>query len=476
MGKVLCPVIALCATFVAGTVYSADSSRPHIVLVMSDDQGWGETGYYNHPLLKTPNLDAMSASGLQLDRFYAAAPNCSPTRASVLTGRSNDRTGVEDPGYPLRLQEQTVAQALGGVGYATGHFGKWHLSGLRGPGAPVLAGNSHHPGSFGFDEWLSVTNDFDMSPVLGRKGELEEFRGDSSEIIVNEALEFIRRHLQSEKPTFTVIWFGSPHDPWISSEKDRATFSDLSEEQQHHYGELVAMDRSIGVLRAGLRRMGIAENTLVWFNSDNGGLRQFVPETVGGLRGWKNTMYEGGLRVPAIIEWPGVISPRKTEYPATTLDIFPTLADIAGLHDSASPLKFDGISLKSLFYDDLGHRDKPIGFRHRSRGALIDNRYKLITENIAEGEYQLFDLANDDIESEDVSTVHPEVFSKLKSIFEAFNKSVESSVRGADYPTGRVAAQPKSIFWKEVNAYVPYLDQLRKRPEYERFLNENHSE
>jgi arylsulfatase A-like enzyme len=128
-----------------------------------------------------------------------------------MTGRSNDRTGVLNHGYALRSQERTVAQAFQKAGYATGHFGKWHLNGLRGPGAPVLGDDPLSPGQFGFDTWLSVTNFFDLNPLMSRNGEFEEFEGDSSEIIVGEALKFIRTQHDAGKPFFTVIWFAPPH-------------------------------------------------------------------------------------------------------------------------------------------------------------------------------------------------------------------------------------------------------------------------
>ena len=152
------------------TINSLSAAKPNVVLVMADDQGWGQMGYMNHPALKTPHLDEMSENGLRFGRFYAGGPVCSPTRATILTGRTHDRTGVFDHGYAIRSQEKTLGQAMKRAGYATGHFGKWHLNGLRGPGAPIFRDDSHHPGAFGFDEWLSVTNFFDRNPIMSRKG------------------------------------------------------------------------------------------------------------------------------------------------------------------------------------------------------------------------------------------------------------------------------------------------------------------
>ena len=201
--KAFLATLLCCA--VAGSAPGADA-RPHVVFVMADDMGWGQTGYRGHPVLKTPNLDAMAANGLRFERFYAGAPVCSPTRASVLTGRANDRTGVLSHGYALRLQEKTIAQALRAAGYVTGHFGKWHLNGLRGPGAPILRDDPRHPGHFGFDEWVSVSNFYDLDPLMSRMGRIEQFTGDSSEIAVAEAVKFLDRHRPSGKPMFAVVW------------------------------------------------------------------------------------------------------------------------------------------------------------------------------------------------------------------------------------------------------------------------------
>jgi arylsulfatase A-like enzyme len=442
------------------------ADRPNIVLVMADDQGWGQVGYYDHPQLKTPHLDAMAANGLRMDRFYAGAPVCSPTRASVLTGRTNDRCGVRQHGYALHLQEKTIADAVSKAGYATGHFGKWHLNGLRGPGAPLLKDDPYHPGHFGFDEWLTVTNFFDMNPIMSRMGKWEEFVGDSSEVAVGEALKFIERQAKAGKPSFTVIWYGSPHSPWEAFERDQLDMP--SDAAKHHYGELVAMDRSIGTLRAKLRALGIADNTLVWFNSDNGGLaRDFGPDAVGGLRGSKGTLYEGGLRVPGIVEWPTKIKPRVTKYPACTMDIMPTLVDVLGLPDDSMLKVRDGVSLKRLFAREIGKRMEAIGFHFQEGAAMIDNNYKIIALERGNGQYLLYDLEKDFAEKNDLFKQKPLVAQRMQKALENFNASVARSKEGADYPEGRVTKDgPHFRFWSTTKEYKPHLEQLLKRPEY----------
>jgi arylsulfatase A-like enzyme len=418
-------------------------------------------------VLKTPNLDAMAANGLRFDRFYAGAPVCSPTRASVLTGRANDRSGVPSHGHALRRQEKTLPAALKAAGYATGHFGKWHLNAVRGPGVPVLGDDSHNPGAFGFDTWLTVTNFFDMNPLMSRQGEFVEFKGDSSAIIVDEALTFIRACVKAGKPFLTVIWDGSPHSPWIASETDRKAFGALDEKSQHHYGELVAFDRSVGILRRELRDLKVAENTLVWYCSDNGGLSGIKPDTVGGLRGNKGSVWEGGLRVPCIIEWPAGIKPRVTSYPASTMDIFPTVADVLDLPASVLLEPVDGTTLKPLFDRELPRREKPIPFRFGKKAALVDNDYKLVTLSIEKGKFELFNLADDPKESRDISGNHPDVLNRMKAALLKWNATVDDSVAGKDYPEGRVREdEPKSHFWTEDERYRPFFKEWANRPEY----------
>ena len=156
------------------------AERPNIILVMADDQGWGDMAYNGHPVVKTPNFDAAAAAGLRFDRFYAAAPVCSPTRASVMTGRHPNRMGVFKWGYPMRPQETTIAEALKTVGYTTGHFGKWHLGSVRND-SPA------HPGHNGFDEWLSAPNFYDNDAIMSHKGKAVPMKGESSMIAVDAA-------------------------------------------------------------------------------------------------------------------------------------------------------------------------------------------------------------------------------------------------------------------------------------------------
>ena len=465
-------LVAVCCGPAGDGEEQSSPAPPNIVLVMADDMGWGQTGYYGHPVLKTPNLDAMAASGLRFDRFYAGAPNCSPTRATVLTGRTHDRTGVENHGFGLRRQERTIARALDEIGYSTGHFGKWHLNGLRGPGVPILAEDPRGPGVFGFDEWLSVTNFFERDPLMSRRGLFVEMQGDSSQVIVEEALEFMRASAAISQPFLAVIWFGTPHSPWIASEDDRAGFAQLDEHSQHHYGELVAMDRSLGTLRGGLRELGVEQNTLLWFTSDNGGLANIEPGTVGNLRGSKGSLYEGGIRVPCVIEWPDRIRDASvTDFPAATMDIFPTVATAAGVPPAAALQPQDGTDLNALFGGEDGRRQKPIGFRHSGRLALIDNDLKIIKPEAGKAAWEVYNLALDPGETQNVATDAPGEAARLRELLEDWNASVAESAAGADYVTGDFdphESQPN--WWMTQDGYAPYIEAWRSRAEYVRYI------
>ncbi len=450
------------------------SRKPNIVLCMADDQGWGDMAYNGHPVLKTPNFDAMAALALRFDRFYAAAPVCSPTRGSVMTGRHPNRFGCFKWGHTLRPQEITIAEALKTAGYVTGHFGKWHLGSVR-KGSPV------NPGASGFDEWFSAPNFFDNDPILSREGVAVQTRGESSMVTVDAALEFIGKHADASQPFLAVVWFGSPHGPHQAIEEDRVLYANQKKNQQHFYGEITGMDRAFGKLRKGLRSLGIHENTLLWYCSDNGGLPKVG--TTGG-RGNKGNIYEGGLRVPAILEWPARIpKPRATNVPCNTSDIYPTLLEIAGVRMGNQP-PLDGISLAGLIDGKMNVQPKPIGFwDHPTRGistpslkwmtellevqkaskessetfrlrldagkiskqypedtfpghaAWLDWPWKLhrIQAKTANVKLELYNLAEDPAEQKDLVSQDTDRVNFMKSQLEAWLASVVRSLNGKDY-------------------------------------------
>jgi arylsulfatase A-like enzyme len=451
--------------------YVCLAARPNIVLVMADDQGWGDTGYNGHPELKTPHLDALAAAGLRLNRFYTAHFNCSPTRASVMTGRHPHRMGTFGPGSPIRPQEVTLARVLQGAGYATGHFGKWHLNGKNGdrdtktpPGRAILASDPLSPGKLGFDEWVSADNFFDLDPVLGRNGVPEKFHGDGSDIAMDEALKFIRKSAGAGKPFFTVVWFGNPHTPHEALPADKAPYAHLPAPDQNYYGELTAIDRNVGKLRAALRELKVADNTLLWFTSDNGGAAG--PKSTGHLRGAKGTLWEGGLRVPGLVEWPARIpKPFASDVPCSTLDIYPTVLAATGAKAEKQIQPLDGVNLLPLFDRQMDARGKAIPFIARinqpgAHAALLDWPYKLHTDASANrgrkgaggGEVKpvlLFDVSKDPNETTDLAAQQPERVAKMKAELAAWKASVEKSLAGEDYG-GQPTSEPPPKSKKEI--------------------------
>lgn len=473
--------VPLLITLVFGQLFitasKAADKKPNIILVMADDQGWGEMGYIGHPKLKTPNFDAMAKNGLRFDRFYAAAPVCSPTRGSVLTGRHPNRFGCFKWGNTLRPQEVTIAETLKKSGYSTGHFGKWHLG-------SVLNGSPVNPGTSGFDDWISAPNFFDNDPILSDKGKAVAFKGESSEVTVDAALKFIRKNASEEQAFFAVVWFGSPHNPHIAAKEDFELYQDAPKHLQNLYGEITGMDRAFGKLRNALNELGIKENTVLWYCSDNGAIQKIGDS--GGFRGWKGMIYEGGLLVPAIIEWPAKIpQARITMTRCNTVDIYPTLLEITGTPASHShPL--DGISLMPLIRGKKDQRSKAMGFwdantkgvRTPSKGwmedllakqksgqhdddpirlrmdagkinhtytsidelgghaAWIDGDWKLhriINKKNGQLSYELYNLDKDKFEEHDVIKNHKMRAETMKAALHVWQTSVIDSLNGKDY-------------------------------------------
>tara|TARA_R110002049_G_scaffold2750_4_gene21997 strand:+ start:182697 stop:184118 length:1422 start_codon:yes stop_codon:yes gene_type:complete len=467
-------VLAFACLFAAVTA-AAEESKPNIVLVMADDQGWGDMAYNSHDVLKTPNFDEAAATGLRFDQFYAAAPVCSPTRASVMTGRTPNRMGVFKWGYPMRPQETTIAEAVKTAGYATAHFGKWHLGSVRNQ-------SPSNPGKNGFDHWLSAPNFYDNDPILSLGGKAVQFQGESSIIAVDAAIDWMKESCESEKPFLAVVWFGSPHHPHLAAEEDRKLYDDQPEKLQHFYGEITGMDRAFGKLRNSLSDLGIRENTILWYCSDNGALPKIG--NTGGHRGDKGDVYEGGLLVPAILEWPAKITqPRVTDMRCVTSDIYPTITEITGVEIANQP-PLDGISLVPLINQQVSQRPQPIAFwdtdakgigtpaaewmtelltaqnagkdlpPHESslhaadlpnpphsteefpgHAALIDGDWKIHRiQNDKQGiAWELYNLANDKAESVDLIDQESARAGKLKSKLNTWLESVAESLNGNDY-------------------------------------------
>ena len=256
-------------------------------------------------------------------------------------------------------------------------------------------------------------------------------------------MRFIGEETARGKRVFVVIWYSSPHRPFAALKADAEPFAKLDGPSRDHHAELVAMDRSIGALRRGLRELDIARNTLLWFNSDNGGLPDIGygpeypavhPDTTGPLRGFKKDFYEGGLRVPGIVEWPAGITPRVSKYPASTMDIFPTLVEVARLDPDAINPVHDGISIAPVFRAEPARREQPIGFRAGGL-AWLDNDYKLVRNyDVAEdAPFELYNLAEDPSEERDLSAKQPEIAKRMTAELAAWNASVDRSMTGADY-------------------------------------------
>lgn len=423
----------LAAITLPNLAQAANDARPNIILCMTDDQGWTEVTYNElgslaktNPKFKTVELDKMAAAGMRFDRFYAAASVCSPTRASCLTGRHPYRYGVTLYGKPLKLEEKTIAQALGAAGYKTGHFGKWHLNGVSGPGKPIAKDDPLNPGAFGFQTWFSVSNFFETGTTFSRNGEKVATEGDGSDVIVAEALQWIDRinKEQPAQPFLAVIWFGSPHNPHAPLPADLAAAGG-----DKKLAEIVGVDRAMGTLRKGLRAKGLAENTMLWFNSDNGGTGSNDP-----LKGKKGSIDEGGVRVPGICEWPARVKPGRTSVPVVTSDFYPTILAAAGLPmPTDKPLPLDGISLLPLLEGKMTERPSPICFMNKPDvTALSDNRYKLAVTKAGK---QLYDLTTDLGEEHDLSTNKDksDVVAKLSKALEEWSASVRQSQDGADY-------------------------------------------
>lgn len=441
------------------------AERPNVVLVMADDMGWGDVSYYGHSHIKTPHLDRMAAEGVRFDRFYAAAPVCSPTRGSVLTGRHPQRYGIAfaNTGH-MKAAEITLAEVLKEHGYTTGHFGKWHLGTLT---TKIRESNRARPGAVehyappwehGFDVCCSTEA---KTPTWWDEGayekygthywtgpeqmlEAEKVVGDDSRVIVDHAVPFIESAAKSGRPFFAVVWFHTPHKPIEAGPKYLKMYDGLGGNEAEYYGSITAMDEQIGRLRRTLDEQGVAANTMLWFCSDNGpengtpGVARADLDGPGGrepihLRGRKRSLHEGGVRVPGLLVWPEKIKqPRIVTTPCVTSDYFPTVLDVLGHRLSEDKRRpYDGISLVPLIEGRTTERPQPIGFASRDQQALTAARYKIYRKG--RGPWSLYDVLVDPEESNDVASKNPDVVEQMSDTFQRWYASCRASDKGGDY-------------------------------------------
>ncbi|MEM9185355.1 MAG: sulfatase-like hydrolase/transferase [Planctomycetota bacterium] len=443
------------------------AGKPNVILIMSDDQGWGDVGFNGNDKLHTPNLDAMAAGGVRFNRFYAASPLCSPTRGSCLTGRYPFRFGILAAHTAgMRVGEITIAEMLRDQGYATGFFGKWHMGWVRRADAGSRGFRSP-PDLHGFDEYFATTSavptwDPTVTPAGWKswgqsagqpwKGGApyshngaevtDNLAGDDSRIIVDRVVPFIES--RGGRPFFAAVWFHAPHEPVVAGKEYRARYSQYGQARQHLYGCLTAMDEQIGRLRQKLRELGIERNTVVFFCSDNGPADRAARRGVasaGPFRGRKHMMYEGGLLVPACAEWPGVIPAGvSTDVRCATVDYFPTIANLTGYRFSKSDERpIDGIDLMPVIKGEVSQRGKDLyfGYRRLHGGidgkAIISGDWKLLQEARRGGRRRLFNLAADPYETEDLAEERPAEFDGLAARLRQLEEECQLSRDGMDY-------------------------------------------
>ncbi len=417
-----------------------------IVLVMSDDQGFGDVGRRD-PSLSTPHLDGLLQSGVEFQRFYAAAPVCSPTRASVLTGRHPARMGIDgaNDGH-LPPDEVHLAEVLRASGYRTGFFGKWHLGTLtqdvrdsnRG-GRPAEREHYAPPWDHGFDVVFATEAKVPTFDPMRQPGGAEPFgtrywtgpgevvpdevlEGDDSKLIVDRALAFVKDCTERGVPSLAVVWLHAPHEPVTRSPLRLAALELDPESARDRYVACLAdVDEQVGALRSALEERG---RGVLWFCSDNGPEHPLGPGSTGGLRGRKRDLLEGGIRVPAALWWCGLdvagVEPGVPfAGPAGTIDILPTLLELVG-----SPVSLSGLDGASLLPRLAGEEAAVgYGFRSKKQRAWIGPRWKIYSSDEG-GSWQLFDLHADPGEALDRAGDSPEIVARHVALFRAWEAAV----------------------------------------------------
>jgi len=411
----------------------AQTRKPNIVLILTDDQGYGDLSLHGNPNLATPNIDAIAKAGAQFSRFYSS-PVCSPTRSSLLTGRYNYRTGVVDTYLGrsmMRPEEVTLAEMLKPVGYRTGIFGKWHL----GDNYPLRSidqgfddslvlngGGLMQPGDV--PEEISGVAPSYFDPVLSRNGKWEQQKGYCTDVYFREAMRFIDDN--RTKPFFCYLPTNAPHTPLQVAEELVEPFRKLGldETTAKIYAMVSNVDQNVGKLVSHLKERNLERDTILIFMTDNGPQQKRFNA---GLRGLKGTSYEGGIRVPLFVKWPGRIAAGTVvDRLSAHIDLTPTLLEAVGAETTA---KLDGRSLMPLLTDAKAketwsdrtvfiqwHRgDAPRPFEN---SAVLTQRMKLVNGK------ELYDLEADRVEAKDLAAADPNTVRQLRMSYEAWFKDV----------------------------------------------------
>ena len=433
--------------------------RPNFVVVLADDLGYGDLGCYGHPLIKTPNVDRLAREGVRFTDCYAAAANCSPARTGLLTGRTPYRVGIHNwipmlSPMHVRRTEITVATLLRQAGYATCHVGKWHVNGrFNAPDQP-------QPSDHGFDHWFSTQNnampwhrDPDNFVRNGRPvGRLE---GHSAGLIVDEAIRWLRQLRDPSKPFFLFVCFHEPHEPIATDPRFAGLYASLElPSQRAHHGNVTQMDHAFGRLMKAIDVLDLRENTFVLFTSDNGPAitKQHPHGSAGPLRAKKGHLYEGGIRVPGIMRWPGhTTAGRVCDEPISGVDVLPTLCGIAGI-EVPDDRRIDGADLRPVFGGKAVRRTTPLYWqfnyaRSRPKVAMRVGDYKVLagltgpqlppTSDITEANmkaiknaeldgFELYNLRKDIGETRDLSAAEPGRFKELTGRLQRVYRDVKA--------------------------------------------------
>ena len=427
-GLLLCVVPWATGVFGRPSEATSAESRPNVILIMTDDQGYGDLGFHGNDKIDTPVLDRLATESVRFDRFFVC-PLCTPTRAALLTGRYYPRTGAVSVTRGLetmRSEEVTIAEVLKNAGYATGCFGKWHL----GEHYP------NHPNGQGFDEFFGIptghwNNYFD--PVLQHNGRMVKTNGYITDVLTDAAIRFVQEH--QDRPFFCYVPYNAPHTPLQVSDElfDKYKARGLDDRAAAIYGMIENIDQNVGRLLEKLDALRLADKTIVLFLSDNGPEGPEGSRYNAGMRGMKGTVHEGGVRVPLFVRWPGKFTPGRTVGQiAAHVDLLPTIAELCGVAEP-NTLPLDGRSLvpllagrdddwpdRMIFHYMLGWRmvvalrDAAIDDVSPYPAAVRTERWRAVNEGSG---WQLFDMTVDPGETTDVASGNAGVVDRLRAAY-----------------------------------------------------------